>query len=157
MFANYSQSVQGRSAWRLGFGMGEDAHYYAGFGVCLQIFQALILKQRFDSIASASSPSAASDEPYAFAMQTLLRPGYRHGKQLLHLQCNLYHALRLTGLPSLDSSFTVSHRHSTAANEEHLLVRKEAGLGRITINRPKALNAKNCGAPSNEYLHQFAV
>ncbi|KAA6425859.1 hypothetical protein WJX79_009043 [Trebouxia sp. C0005] len=77
-------------------------------------------------------------------MQTLLRPGYRHGKQLLHLQCNLYHALRLTGLPSLDSSFTVSHRHSTAANEEHLLVRKEAGLGRITINRPKALNAKNC-------------
>ena len=79
-------------------------------------------------------------------MQTLLRSGYRHGKELFHLQCNLYHALRLTGLPSLDSSITVGHRYSTAANEEHLLVRQEAGLGRITINRPKALNAKNCGA-----------
>ena len=121
-------------------------------------FSSVIFKQRFGSTATAISPSGASDEPYAFAMQTLLRPGYRHGKELLHLQCSLYHALRLTGLPSLNSLFTVSHHYSTAANEEHLLVRKEAGLGRITINRPKALNAKNCGAPSNNCLHcQAAV
>ncbi len=87
-------------------------------------------------------------------MQALLRPGYRHGKELLHQQCNLYHALRLTGLPSLDSPSTVSHPYSTAANEEHLLVRKEVGLGRITINRPKALNAKNCGALTNKCLQR---
>ncbi len=131
----------------------DDRHTTAGFGACLLIVQALIPEQRL------ARPSAASDEPYAFAMQTLLRPGCRHGKELLHLQCYLYHALRLTGLPSLDSAFIVSHRHhSTAANEEHLLVRKEAGLGRITINRPKALNAKNCGAPSNKNLsRQSAV
>ena len=29
--------------------------------------------------------------------------------------------------------------------EETLLVSQEKGLGKITINRPKALNAKNCG------------
>ncbi len=123
----------------------------AGFGACLLILQALLFVH---DMHDREQPISGFTRAIAFAMQTLLRPGYRHGKELLHLQCNLYHALRLTGLPSLDLSFTVGHRYSTAANEEHLLVRKEAGLGRITVNRPKALNAKNCGARMNKCLHR---
>lgn len=34
---------------------------------------------------------------------------------------------------------------SVASGQEHLKVSLEAGLGMITIDRPKALNAKNCG------------
>ena len=34
---------------------------------------------------------------------------------------------------------------TAAADQEHLKVSLEAGMGMITIDRPKALNAKNCG------------
>ena len=34
---------------------------------------------------------------------------------------------------------------SSAPDADHLLVSQKDGLGYITINRPKALNAKNCG------------
>lgn len=42
---------------------------------------------------------------------------------------------------------TVTRRnYGTSKTEETLLVNQERGLGKITINRPKALNAKDCGA-----------
>ena len=36
-------------------------------------------------------------------------------------------------------------KHFSSAPDENLLVKQQNGLGSITINRPKALNAKNCG------------
>lgn len=47
--------------------------------------------------------------------------------------------LYVSGLPHC-------RQYSTASDDKHLIVNEEAGLGKITINRPKALNAKNCGA-----------
>lgn len=41
---------------------------------------------------------------------------------------------------------TTRRNYGTSDVEETLLVNQERGLGKITINRPKALNAKNCGA-----------
>ena len=41
---------------------------------------------------------------------------------------------------------TITRRsYGTSESEDTLLVNQERGLGKITINRPKALNAKNCG------------
>ena len=41
---------------------------------------------------------------------------------------------------------TTLRNYGTSTHEETLLVKQENGLGKITINRPNALNAKNCGA-----------
>ena len=40
---------------------------------------------------------------------------------------------------------TTSRSFSNATSEEMLLTNQADGLGKIIINRPKALNAKNCG------------
>lgn len=42
---------------------------------------------------------------------------------------------------------------STAADQQHLKISLEAGLGMITIDRPKALNAKNCGKVHSQLAH----
>lgn len=41
---------------------------------------------------------------------------------------------------------TTRRNYGTSTPEDTLVVKYENGLGRITINRPNALNAKNCGA-----------
>lgn len=50
-----------------------------------------------------------------------------------------------TGSPGCMLSCMPKALFSTLAEQEHLRVSLQDGLGRITIDRPKALNAKNCG------------
>ena len=51
----------------------------------------------------------------------------------------------LTQLQRLILPLAEAKQFSSAPDAEHLLVKQQNGIGSITINRPKALNAKNCG------------
>ena len=66
--------------------------------------------------------------------------------------------LLLTGVQRLFSP-VANRSFSSAADAGDLLVNQKDGLGCITINRPKALNAKNCGelvtCSSGKYHHSW--
>ena len=81
-------------------------------------------------------------------MHIFARHGVRQSADIADvciLNRTLRNALQLNGVPCSDLSSIHSQKFSTSSKEQHLLVSEKDGLGKITINRPKALNAKNCG------------
>lgn len=79
-------------------------------------------------------------------MQASIALHIRRAAGVSGLHRNVHDALHCMALSSTVATLSAGQHFSTASDLEHLIVREEGGLGRITINRPKALNAKNCGA-----------
>lgn len=90
--------------------------------------------------------SATCERINTVIMQASVAFRIRRGANVSSLHRNIHDALHCMGVSSIDAALFAGQRFSTASDVEHLIVREEGGLGRITINRPKALNAKNCGA-----------